>query len=39
MVKCKVKTVMTLDNRADNGVKECGVKRKIQALLEFRKTI
>lgn len=26
MVKCKVKTVMTLDNRGENGVKECGVK-------------
>jgi hypothetical protein len=25
--KCKVKTVMTLDNRAENSVKECGVKR------------
>jgi hypothetical protein len=27
MVKCKVKIVMTLDSRAENGVKECGVKR------------
>lgn len=40
MVKSKVKIVITPENKSRaNVVKECRVKRKVQTLLEFWKTI